>query len=90
MPNVNFTGFKRIVADPEYCDGQPRIEGTRITVGAILSYLAGGMNVVQIVEDYPPYFTNFNPVAYRCATLSQFNIPNKLSTKSARLLRYFR
>lgn len=53
MPNVNFTGFKRIVADPEYCDGQPRIEGTRITVGAILSYLAGGMNVEQIVEAYP-------------------------------------
>jgi len=53
MPNLNFTGFNRILAYPEYCDGQPRIEGTRITVGAILSYLAGGMNVEQIIEAYP-------------------------------------
>ena len=53
MPNVNFTGFKRIVADPDYCDGQPRLEGTRITVAAILSYLAGGMNVDEIVAAYP-------------------------------------
>lgn len=53
MANVNFTGFKRIIVDPEYCDGQPRIKGTRITVGAILSYLARGMNVEQIVDAYP-------------------------------------
>jgi len=51
--SMHFPGFKRIVADPAYCDGQPRIDGTRITVAAILSYLAGGMSAEQIAVEYP-------------------------------------
>jgi uncharacterized protein (DUF433 family) len=53
MPDMHFTGYKRIVADADHCDGQPRIEGTRITVGAILAYLAGGLSVERIVSEYP-------------------------------------
>ncbi len=41
------------MADPSYCDGQPRINGTRITVAAILTYLAGGMSVERIVTEFP-------------------------------------
>jgi uncharacterized protein (DUF433 family) len=33
--------------------GQPRIIGTRITVGAILSYMAGGMSIEEILTDFP-------------------------------------
>lgn len=50
---LQFEGFQFIVADPAYCDGQPRIEGTRITVAAILTYLAGGMTVENIVAEFP-------------------------------------
>ncbi|MFN0014153.1 MAG: DUF433 domain-containing protein [Saprospiraceae bacterium] len=53
MSNMHFAGFKRIVADPAYCDGQPRIDGTRITVAAILSYLASGMSAEGIAMEYP-------------------------------------
>ena len=50
---VRFSGFERIVAQPNFCDGQPRIAGTRITVGAILTYLAGGMTVEQLLTEFP-------------------------------------
>jgi uncharacterized protein (DUF433 family) len=51
--SLTFKDFEYIVADQDYCDGQPRIVGTRITVAAILSYLAGGMSVEKIVEEFP-------------------------------------
>lgn len=57
MANIHFTGFKRIVADPAFCNGQPRIEGTRITVAAILSYVAGGLSVEKIAAEYPKLTT---------------------------------
>ena len=45
--------YPRIVADIEHCDGKPRIQGTRITISAILSYLAGGMTVDKMLEAFP-------------------------------------
>lgn len=85
MPNVNFTGFKRIVADPEYCDGQPRIEGTRITVGAILSYLAGGMHVEDIVEAYPKLSSSdvYEAIAFAAAHFRDRYLPLKLTPAAA-------
>jgi uncharacterized protein (DUF433 family) len=43
----------RIVLDPEIRFGKPTVRGTRITVGDVLSYLAGGMTEDQILVDFP-------------------------------------
>jgi uncharacterized protein (DUF433 family) len=43
----------RIVLDPEIRFGKPTVRGTRITVGDVLSYLAGGMTEDQILGDFP-------------------------------------
>jgi uncharacterized protein (DUF433 family) len=44
----------RIVIDPEIRFGKPRVKGTRITVGDVLSYLASGMSEAEILADFPP------------------------------------
>jgi uncharacterized protein (DUF433 family) len=43
----------RISIDPEVRFGRPGIRGTRITVGDVLGYLAGGMSEDQILSDFP-------------------------------------
>jgi uncharacterized protein (DUF433 family) len=43
----------RIIADPEIMMGKPIIEGTRITVELILTRLAEGRSVDDIVAEYP-------------------------------------
>jgi uncharacterized protein (DUF433 family) len=43
----------RIVIDPEIRFGKPTVRGTRITVGDVLSYLAGGMSEDEILKDFP-------------------------------------
>jgi uncharacterized protein (DUF433 family) len=44
---------ERIALDPKVRFGKPTIQGTRITVGDILSYLAGGMSEDEILADFP-------------------------------------
>jgi uncharacterized protein (DUF433 family) len=43
----------RIVIDPNVRFGKPRVRGTRITVGDVLSYLAAGMDEQEILTDFP-------------------------------------
>ena len=43
----------RITADPAVCLGQPRVEGTRITVSVIVKMVAGGATVQDVLEAYP-------------------------------------
>jgi uncharacterized protein (DUF433 family) len=43
---------ERIVLDPRIRFGKPTIRGTRITVGDVLSYLAGGMSEDEILGDF--------------------------------------
>jgi uncharacterized protein (DUF433 family) len=43
----------RIVVDPTVRFGKPCVRGTRITVGDVLGYLAGGMSEGQILADFP-------------------------------------
>jgi len=43
----------RIVADPTIRFGKPCVRGTRISVGDVLGYLAGGMSEAQILDDFP-------------------------------------
>lgn len=42
----------RIVLEPEVRFGKPTVRGTRISVGDVLSYLAGGMSEDQILVDF--------------------------------------
>ncbi len=45
--------LKRITANPEIFGGKPIIRGMRISVELILSLLAQGVAVDEIIEDYP-------------------------------------
>ena len=45
--------LERIVSDPAIRFGKPTIRGTRITVGDVLSYLAGGMSEAELLQDFP-------------------------------------
>jgi len=42
-----------ITIEPGKRSGKPCIRGTRITVMDVLEYLAGGMSVPEILEDFP-------------------------------------
>lgn len=42
----------RITIDPDICHGKPVIRGLRYPVQNVLEWLAGGMTVEQILEDY--------------------------------------
>jgi uncharacterized protein (DUF433 family) len=43
----------RISIDPEVCFGKPCITGHRIWVSLILDFLASGMTVQEILQQYP-------------------------------------
>ena len=43
----------RISTDPAVRFGKPCVRGTRITVGDILGYLAGGMSEDELLSDFP-------------------------------------
>ena len=43
----------RITLEPGKRSGRPCIRGMRITVYDVLSYLAAGMSVPEILEDFP-------------------------------------
>lgn len=43
----------RIAIEPNVAFGKPCVRGTRISVGDVLGYLAGGMSEAEIVADFP-------------------------------------
>ena len=45
--------LERIAVDPTIRFGKPCVRGTRISVGDVLGYLAGGMSEAQILADFP-------------------------------------
>ena len=45
--------LERIAIDPAIRFGKPCIRETRITVGDVLDYLAGGMKESDILSDFP-------------------------------------
>ncbi len=49
--------LERISINPNVCFGKPCIRGTRIWVFLILDYLASGMTIEEIIEEYP-YLTH--------------------------------
>lgn len=44
--------LERISIDPNICFGKPCIRGTRIWVSLILDFLASGMSIKEILEEY--------------------------------------
>lgn len=44
---------QHIAINPEVRFGKPTIIGTRITVFDVLNWLANGMTINEIIEDYP-------------------------------------
>jgi len=42
-----------IMRDPKICGGEPVIKGTRVTVRTILSSLAEGASIEEILGDFP-------------------------------------
>lgn len=47
------TPLDRISLDPNIRFGKPCVRGTRITVGDVLGYLAGGMSEAELLADFP-------------------------------------
>ena len=47
------TLLSRISIDPQVRFGRPCIKGNRIWVSLVLDWLAGGMTVKEILDDYP-------------------------------------
>lgn len=45
--------MKRIVVDPDICNGKPVLEGTRIPVQTILEFLSAGDSIADVLEEYP-------------------------------------
>ena len=45
--------FDRITLDPNKCFGKPCIRGLRMPVASILSYLASGMSMDEILREWP-------------------------------------
>ncbi len=45
--------LQRISIDPTVCFGKPCIRGTRIWVSLILDFLASGMNIPEVISEYP-------------------------------------
>jgi uncharacterized protein (DUF433 family) len=46
--------YRNIISiNPNIRSGKPIIRGLRITVYDVLSYLAAGMNISEIIEDFP-------------------------------------
>ena len=47
------SALERIAIDPNVRFGKPCVRGTRITVGDVLGYLAGGMTEAELLADFP-------------------------------------
>ncbi|MGB3193074.1 MAG: DUF433 domain-containing protein [Limnoraphis sp.] len=45
--------LNRISINPQICFGKPCIKGHRIWVSLILDFLASGMTIPEILEEYP-------------------------------------
>ena len=45
--------MERVVSDVNVCGGEPCVKGTRIPVRVVLSHLAAGDAVEQVLLDFP-------------------------------------
>ena len=45
--------MRKIIIHPGICNGQPVIEGTRITVQTVLEFLSAGDSIEDLLAAYP-------------------------------------
>ncbi len=45
--------LERITVDSSVRFGKPCVRGTRLTVGDVLGYLAGGMTETEVLDNFP-------------------------------------
>ena len=50
---IYIVSMNRIIIDPDICNGQPVIKGTRITAQTVLEFIAAGDSIDEILEEYP-------------------------------------
>ena len=50
---IHYQQFDRITMDPEKCFGKPCVRGLRMPVASILAHLSGGMNIDEMLEQWP-------------------------------------
>ena len=44
---------ERIISDVNICGGEPCVKGTRVPVRIVLSHLAAGDTIEQLLRDFP-------------------------------------
>lgn len=59
--------YERISSDPDICHGKPCIKGTRIPVYLIVSLIAEGESLENIIKDYPSLIIDDVKAAIRYA-----------------------
>jgi uncharacterized protein (DUF433 family) len=47
------TRLDRITTDPSICHGKPTVRGLRYPVETLLEFLASGMTIEEVLDDYP-------------------------------------
>ncbi|MGF1595448.1 MAG: DUF433 domain-containing protein [Acidimicrobiales bacterium] len=70
-------GLGRITTNPDRMSGVPCIRDLRLTVGMVLSQLAGGRTVEQLLADYP-YLEHADVVAaleYAAEAVNEREVP---------------
>lgn len=45
--------MRKIVIDPNICNGLPIIEGTRISAQTVLEFLSAGDSIEDVLDEYP-------------------------------------
>ena len=45
--------MRKIVIDPQICNGLPTIQGTRITAQTVLEFLSAGDSMDDVLEEFP-------------------------------------
>lgn len=64
----------RITVESDKCGGRPCIRGMRIRVSDVLELLASGMEIAEILEDYP-YLEREDITAVLLYSARQFDHP---------------
>lgn len=44
---------RKIIIDPNVCNGRPTLEGTRITAQTVLEFLSAGDSIEDVLEEFP-------------------------------------
>jgi uncharacterized protein (DUF433 family) len=45
--------MRKIVIDPDICNGLPTIQGTRITAQTVVEFLSAGDSIEDVLVEYP-------------------------------------